>query len=235
MDVKIIEHHLITPSVTGYTIETPQGFDYIAGQFINVEIPVLNCDNRCNKRNSSLVSAPYEPNLMISMRHGVSRFKQTFENIPIGTIIKMTGPLGHFTLKEDDAPVVMISGGIGITALYSMVKDATRRKLSKHIRLLYSNTTQADVPFYEHLKQCARDNPNFKFILTLTQEPEDSGWTGKRGRIDEAMIKEVTQNTNTTTFYICGPVGMVLGLKKVLVDLGIPFERLKTELFTGYP
>jgi ferredoxin-NADP reductase len=90
------------------------------------------------------------------------------------------------------------------------------------------------VPFFEHLKQCARENPNFKFNLTLTQELDRSDWRGKRGRIDEAMIKEVTQDMNNTVFYVCGPPSMVMELKQILIGSGIPFERIKTELFTGY-
>lgn len=221
-----------TPSVFTYRFVKPPGFLYKAGQFINIEIPVENPDNRGSKRNSSLASSPTEDFLMISMRRGVSQFKKTLEQIKIGAPVKIVGPLGRFTLNEDETtPAVMLTGGIGITPFRSMIKYATDKKLKKHITLIYSNKTASDIPFQQELFALHAKNEHLTIYHTVTQ---DESWTGKKGRISEELIRECVPSLEKAEYYICGSPQMVTSLRALLATMQIPSERIAFEPFTGY-
>lgn len=233
METTILDHHNETPTITVFTYEKPPGFTYLPGQFINLELPISDCDNRCNKRNFSLLSIPADDFLMTATRHGVSRFKQVFDNLTKDDTVNLIGPFGHFVLNEEPIPAVMLSGGIGITPLHSMTKYAAFHKLPKPITLIYSNNTADDIPFKKDLDEYDRSDMAFRVFYTLTGEPSPN-WRGKVGRIDEAMIKELASDWQQSEYYICGPAQMVMALKKVVTEMGIPLERVKSEMFTGY-
>ena len=73
--------------------------------------------------------------------------------------------------------------------------------------------------------------PNASVILTLTRENEESGWNGSRGRFDKHTFKEIlTQfNLKQTKFFMCGTPGFILGMKEILIDLGIQEDQILHE------
>ena len=235
---EILEVKPETPSVTSFKYTKPANFSYSPGQFTNIELDIADCDERCNKRNFSLVSSPTDDYLMFATRAGASRFKQTTETLTNGNQFHLTGPFGRFILNEDErVGAVMLSGGIGITPLHSMIKYATYKQLPKPITLIYSNSTADDIPFKKDLDEYATQNKHFQAHYTVTNTadtPPSGGWTGRKGRIDETMIQELIPNWQICEFYVCGPAQMVIEIKKLLVNMGLDVEKLKSELFTGY-
>lgn len=148
--------------------------------------------------------------------------------------MNFTGPFGHFTLNEDPhVPAVMLSGGIGITPLHAMTKYAASKNLPKPITLIYSNTTADDIPFKTDLDEYHASDMSFRVYYSLTGEPAPD-WKGIVGRIDEMMIRELAPDWQGSEYYICGPAQMVIELKKMVAGMGIPVERIKSEMFTGY-
>ena len=234
METTILDHFEVTPTVTAFLFTKPVNFTYLPGQFTNIEIFVPDCDERCNKRNFYLLSIPSDDFLMIATRHGVSRFKQTLEQFTKNKPLHMTGPYGRFVLSDDPSiPAVMLSGGIGITPLHAMIKHAAYKKLPKPITLIYANTAAFDIPFKKDLDGYHQSDMNFQVFYTITGEIHPD-WKGKTGRINEDMIRNLAPNWEKREFYISGPAQMVLSLKKLVADMGIPAERIKSELFTGY-
>jgi len=230
--VTLVKKTPVTSSVTAFYFAKPQGFIFQPGQFINLEIPVTDCDNRCNKRNFSVAAAPFERYLMIAIRNGTSRFKQTLQDLPVGTEVKLVGPMGRFVLNEEvTQPAAMLTGGIGITPLFSMLKHATHEHLKKPLTLIFSNKSQSDIPFKTELDELDRKNDFLTIHHTLT---DDETWGGHKGRIDEQVIKKLIRNWQSAEYYLCGPMAMVEELKAALLQMQIPDELVKFEQFTGY-
>lgn len=228
MDTKIIAIKQETPTVTSFILEKPPGFSYIAGQYINIAIPCASADNRGAKRNCSLASAPYEDTLLLSFRHGISTFKKSIETLTVGTPLTFIGPFGRFVINEDTSTAaVFLTGGIGITPFYAMMKDITRKQIPKKMTVLYSNKIAADVPFKNELEYLDEINPHVAIHYNFTQET-----TGKR--IDLEMIKDLVPNYMECEYYMCGIPKMTLDFKKMLEEIGITKERIHFEVFTGY-
>ncbi|MEG0580405.1 MAG: FAD-binding oxidoreductase, partial [Niameybacter sp.] len=57
-------------------------------------------------------------------------------SIDVGGIIESTVPMGVFTLKEGEEPIVLIAGGIGVTPILSMALAA--REENRKVKLIYS-------------------------------------------------------------------------------------------------
>ena len=67
--------------------------------------------------------------------------------------------------------------------------------------------------------------------LALTRSwPE--GWTGHRGRVDEALLDTATwPASEAPAIYVCGPTGFVEAISRQMVARGHAPGRIKTERF----
>ncbi|MEK6932763.1 MAG: FAD-dependent oxidoreductase, partial [Nanoarchaeota archaeon] len=129
---------------------------------------------------------------------------------------------------------VMLSGGIGITPLRSMIKYSLDKKLKIKITLFYSNKVPEEILYQKGLETFAK-NRNFTLISTIT-EPEESkeSWKGLIGRIDANLIKKYVKDFDNKIFYICGPPKMVDLMQNILKEMNIPQDQIKIEHFFGY-
>jgi NAD(P)H-flavin reductase len=133
-------------------------------------------------------------------------------------------------------PAIFLSGGIGVTPFRSMIKYATDKQLPLKITMFDSNRNEQNILYKEEFDEWANKNRNLKVIYTMTDE-NSAGWAGEKGRIGRAMIaRHVTDSElGKSTFYICGPPGMLNAMKDLLKnELQVPDDRVKAEEFTGY-
>ena len=204
-------------------------FDYKPGQYVILELDAEDLEG--NTRPLSIASSPTEGFILLSTKIRDTPFKQKLIALKPGDKVKVKGPMGMFTLKEDAKEIVFLGGGIGITPFRDMIKYATDKKLPIKLTLLYSNKTAADIVYKDEWEAFQKQNPNLKVVHTIT---DDASWHGRKGRINEAMIKEFCSDVNTAIFYICGPPGMVTGLYELLKTMNIPQSNIKIEKFAGY-
>ncbi|HEU4677732.1 MAG TPA: FAD-dependent oxidoreductase [Candidatus Paceibacterota bacterium] len=220
-----------------FSFAKPEGFEYMAGQSLDlILVNPPETDDEGNKRAFSITSDPSSPELKIATRMRDTAFKRVLRDMGEGTEIEVEGPFGSFTLHENAArPAVFLAGGIGITPFHAMVHDATTRKLPNKIILFYSNRRPEDATFLEGLTRQASENPNFTFVPTMTDmEKSKAEWSGATGYIDEALVKKHVDLAASPIFYLAGPAGMVAAMRKMLNDMGVSNDDIRTEEFSGY-
>ena len=161
-----------------------------------------------------------------------SAFKQTLLEIPIGSEVEVETPKGDFILPDDTSrPLVFVAGGIGITVFRSMLLYIQEESLPYRATLIYSNRSQAEAAFLDELRFLEKQNPNFRLILTMTQDPD---WPGEKRRIDARFFQEYLADLNSYTFMIAGPPGMVEAMESSLRKAGVRAENVIPEGYTGY-
>ena len=228
LEPKIIETKQETPTVHSIKAEK-QNFDYKPGQYVMIE---LETGDEENIHPLSIASSPTEDFLLFSTKISESPFKKIFCSLKVGDKIKIKGPFGAFVLKEDAKEIVFLGGGIGITPFRSMIQYATDKKLPIKLILLYSNRTPDEICYKDEWPLMEKQNPNLNVINTITDDAVN--WSGRKGRIDEKMIKEFVNDFNNAIFYTCGPPAMVDGLSQLLKSMNVPQANTKIEKFTGY-
>ncbi len=211
--------------------------DYKPGQFAFFPLDNVK-DVKGPVRHFSLASSPTEDELIISTRIRDTPYKQALSLLASGAQVKVSKPQGNFTLGDDHKPAVLLSGGIGVTPFRSMIKYATDNRLLTRIAMFDSNRNAQNILYKNEFDSWALENKNLKIIYTITDEEGwKSDWAGERGRIDKNMLDKhlPVEDQQNATFYICGPPGMLQGMRNLLRnELQIPDERIKIEEFTGY-
>jgi len=181
----------------------------------------------------SLASSPTRDYLEFGARISPSPWKQAFRALSPGDQVEVDGPHGHFVLDES-RDAVFVAGGIGVTPLKGMAEYITDTPWPHDALLVFSNPTTDEIAYRDELETLSRTNPRFHVWHTLTQEPPESGWSGRRGRVDGALLAEAVKAYLDPNWYICGSPSMVRATVGTLLGMGVPELRIVYEAFLGY-
>ena len=220
----------LTNDTTSYRFSRPEGLNYKPGQFFYI---TLKQDGKELNKHFSFSSSPADVDYIeFTKKLTLNEFSQALKAVKVGDWARIDAPYGKFTFEGEYPKIALLGGGIGITPFISMCKNATDKCLKSKIALFYGCRTVNDIVFKTEFEDLARKNPNLKIVFTLNQAPPD--WKGAVGIINVDLVKKELPDYKETIFYTCGPPPMVEAMKKLIEELGLPAEKLKLELFTGY-
>jgi ferredoxin-NADP reductase len=209
-------------------------FSFLPGQFVNIElINPPHTDEKGNSRYFSIIlPEDKDADFSVAIRTSQSAFKKFLQEAPISTEVKIGEASGDFLLpKNQEKQLVFIAGGIGIAPFISLLRQAKKDKLKNKIILIYSNKDKESAAFLEELEQYAKENQNFKLILTMTQ---DAAWSGEKRMINSQLIKDYVKDFELALYFIAGPPMMVRSIVAVLSALGVGDQNIKTDYLAGY-
>ena len=220
-----------------FYFQKPAEFHFTPGQFVDLTLlDPPETDAEGNIRTFSIASAPAEEDLVVATRMRDTAFKRVLAKMPLGSELKLEGPLGSFTLHSNPSrPAVFLAGGIGITPFRSMIVNAARQGLAHRIALFYANRRPEDSAFLQELQQSPKANKNLQFIGVMTEiENSKLPWSGETGYIDKAMLARFVPDLSAPIYYIAGPPAMVSAMKTSLTAAGVDSDDVRAEDFAGY-
>jgi ferredoxin-NADP reductase len=184
----------------------------------------------------SIVSAPFENELVIATRMRDSAFKHALGALPEGAGLAIEGPFGSLLRRADrERPAVYIGGGIGITPFISALREAAHEHRAQRRVLVYSNRRPEDAAFLGELSALARADPNFELLATMTAMSQSSQvWNGSTGPIDAALLARAAEGLAQPVYAIAGPPAMAEAMYQTLADVGVIDADIRSESFYGY-
>ncbi|OQV04029.1 hypothetical protein CLAIMM_08979 [Cladophialophora immunda] len=156
------------------------------------------------------------------------------EQLPAGAELDVSNPFGDFTLDvASDEPVVLISGGVGLTPMLSMLGTLVERAPTRPVVFVHAVRNAKVHAMKDYLARVVRDNPQVSKAV-FYEETEAADRPGVDydfvGRIVLADIKDKVLLPNAS-YYLCGPIPFMRLQQKALEDLGVPPERIHSEVF----
>jgi ferredoxin-NADP reductase len=151
-----------------------------------------------------------------------------------GDIIDTKAPSGKFYLDvEVERPVVLISGGIGVTPMLAMARFLTHLKDPREIYFFFGCRSGQDHMFRDEMLELQRTNPKMRLHVCYSR-PETADEPGKafnhEGRVTVERIKEILPSSNFE-YYLCGPGPFMDSLVNGLYEWGVPKKDVKFEAF----
>jgi nitric oxide dioxygenase len=213
------------------------------GQYITVQIdhPKVSA----TARNYSLsdrpgldyyrISVKREPSLAANAPAGlVSNYLH--DAAQQGETLNIGPPCGQFTLdptKMAPRPIALISGGIGITPLMSMLKSLAHHRVATPVYFIHAARNSRHHALANEVRQTAAECRNIRLHFRYDEPLEDD--LGQRhcdstGRIDEKLLSDLLPSIETE-FYLCGPKPFMAGLLHTLKELGVADSRIHYEFF----
>ena len=206
-------------------------FTFVPGQFLNAAFGIGGARmNRSYSISSSPTQRGYvELTVRREPRGAVSR--HIHDLLKVGDPIEAGGPVGRFTFTGTEADsIVLIAGGVGITPLMSIMRYLTARAWAGEIFLVYSCHTPTDFIFQNEVAALQRLNPRLHVSVTVSSA-EETEWRGPRGRISKESLTQTVPDLASRRIHLCGPPAMMASIKAILTEIGVPADRVKTELF----
>ena len=180
----------------------------------------------------TIASSPHQPGRVEFTIRNAGDFTRSILSLRPGQPVWLDGPHGSFTSDSDTCRgVVMIAGGVGITPMMSMVRAAADRGDTRPHRLVVVARSSADLLFRAELGML-RDELDLE-VTEVLRRPHP-GWDGHSGEINIGLLSAVLGTGHehcSLDYFLCGPPGLIHDSLETLEALGIPAERIHTELF----
>lgn len=209
-----------------------------AGQFATLKVEGVELPRPYSFARDPRLEAPGEYRFYIRLVAGGEMSSWLTARDRSGTAIEITGPLGAFLLDDSDAPMLLIAGGSGLSAVKALAEEACRRQQARDCLFLHGARTAADLYAAREIAQLAADwhpQHRFEFVQVLSEEPAASGWSGARGLVTEYLRQRYLAPgalaTATLRAWLCGPPPMVEAGLAVLRDAGVPATHIRRDVF----
>lgn len=227
---EVTDVHRSTEDTVTLTLRpTHQWTGFEAGQFVQVGVVI---DGIRHTRCYSPACSQYRDDGRIELTikaHPEGRVSQYLhrEARP-GLVVSLSQADGTFHLPSPRPErILLVSGGSGITPVLSMLRTLLDEGYSGDLTFLHYAYTEKDVCYRRELDAIADGHDNVRIVLAYTQQEEGGDLHGFFGT--EHLDAVAPWYAEAQTF-LCGPPGLMGGVKNVYADLGLT-ERLHLEEF----
>ena len=224
----VITSFVLRPADGGPVIPHKPG-QYLTFRFDSPEIAG-------EKRNYSISAGPNSERYRISVKRedlgAVSRFLH--DQIQVGDVLRATPPAGDFFLADLPArPVVLLSGGVGLTPMVSMVEHIAKAHPELEAHFVHGALNSGVHALDGHVRSLAKDHGGVS-VTTFYSNPLAGDRVGETHDIDGFIsIDWLAANTPfaDADFYLCGPTPFLKVFVTGLVGAGVPADRIHYEVF----
>lgn len=216
--------------ITSFYLTPVDGGPVVAhepGQYIGLRLVINGQEQR---RNYSLSAAANGQELRISVKREpegvVSR--HLHEQLNAGDTLDVFPPAGAFTLKASDKPLVLISGGVGITPTVPMLQEAL--KSARPIHFIHCARNREVHAFRDTIDALAAQHPQLQRYYCYEQADEAVGGDAV-GRLEQDRLAQWLPATRDVDAYFLGPKPFMASVKRSLQALGVPEGQTHYEFF----
>ena len=209
------------------------------GQYLTFALDVPGAGHL--KRNYSISSAPDGRSYRISVkretRPGVPpglASNWLHDHAAPGTVLKVAPPAGEFFLDEkDDGPVVLLSGGVGLTPMMSMLETIARSGSGRPVWYIHGAENGRVHAMGEHARALASQARNITvstFYNTPVQDDQLGVHYDEPGLITADWLARNTP-IQEAAYYLCGPRPFLRAMVGGLARTGVPLGSIHYEFF----
>lgn len=204
------------------------------GQHLPIELDIPGREAPV-ERTYSLSNAPGTDCYRISVKReprGLAS-RHLHDHLQVGAVLQARRPTGDFVLGCTDCPVVLISAGVGLTPLASMLLAFGRTPLRGPVWFIHGARDGRHHPLAREVRDAAARHPAIHTHVAYSRPgPDDRLGVhyDSRGRLDAERVARLYPALDAE-YYLCGPPGFMAELQSGLEQRGVPAERIHTESF----
>ena len=205
--------------------------DFKPGQYIGLRLVV---DGNEIRRNYSLSAAPNGQTYRISVKRetGGLASNHLHDEVGEGSTVELFPPAGAFTLEPGERPLVLISGGVGITPTLAMLEAAL--KTARAVHFIHCARTRGAHAFRHAIDALAHKHPQLARFYCYDEVSEGAPAADAPhavGRLDAQKLAQWLPATRDVDAYFLGPKPFMQQVKSALRALGVPDRQARYEFF----
>lgn len=211
------------------------------GQYVSVKMNMPG-ETYTHIRQYSLSDAPGKPYYRISVKredairnNPAGKVSVYLHNqVKAGDVLWLSAPAGDFVLDRKDArPVVLLSGGVGLTPMVSMLNTLAETDPQRPVTFVHAAQNGDMHAMKEHVEELARKNPQISFHWCYdkpTERDREAHAFHREGYADLPWLQSIVPSKEAS-FYFCGPVPFMKSINGALQKWGVPAEDIHYEFF----
>jgi ferredoxin-NADP reductase/MOSC domain-containing protein YiiM len=227
-------------NVTSLLLEPTDGQPVAAalpGQFVVLRLGPASAP--ALMRSYSLSGEPGASYYRVSVKREAHGAASAYVNdeLQAGDIVQASAARGVFTLRPRDTPVVLLSAGIGVTPVLAMLHALAAAASTREIWWLYGTRNGREHPFAEETRELLKALAHHRsHVCYSSPDPADRPNVDfdACGRVDTKVLHQLDLPRDGD-FYICGPSTFMSDLTAGLAAMGVPRDRIHTEMFGAGP
>ena len=211
-------------------------FRHVPGQHLVLRAIL---DGEDVRRSYSICTSPSVGELSVGIKRIPGGRFSTWATTALSTgdTLEVMAPIGEFGYAPDPeccGHYVALAAGSGITPVLSILTATLETEPASRATLIYGNRTAGSIMFLEDIEALKNRFPDrFSVVHVLSREPHEIPLF--EGRIDPAKIRSLAGSlldvADVDHWFLCGPLDMVEDATATLGELGVPAERIHSELF----
>ena len=237
----VTDVHGESDSVISIRLEDPGGAPLPAarpGQYLTLRIQP-NDESRSLLRNYSLSGPPDAGHYRITVKRehdgAVSGYLHT--RLSVGDRLDIAAPRGTFILDRTEAPVLLISAGIGATPVLAMLHALAKEHSEREIWWLHGTRSSRDHSFAAEARTLLASLPHVHTHVCYSR-PDPNDLQGRdfdsADRLTASLLAELKLPPDAEA-YLCGPAPFMDEISASLAAIGLDASRIHTEPFGPAP
>ncbi|WP_312112787.1 NO-inducible flavohemoprotein [Brevibacillus reuszeri] len=214
---------------------------YEPGQYVSVKVDIPG-EKNTHIRQYSLSDAPGNSYYRISVKREdalgdkpagkVSVYLA--EKIGEGDVLLLSAPAGDFTLdQEDKRPLVLISGGVGLTPMISMLTESLKKNPERSVTFIHAAQNGNLHAMKDAVEGLAMRHPQLTYYWCYekpTDQDRENKAFHKEGYVDLPWLQSVITQKESS-YYFCGPVSFMKAMNRALKEWEVPAADIHYEFF----
>ena len=230
-EFKIVAKVAESAEITSFYFAPADGqaiLDFMPGQYLGMQLFVSGEEIR---RNYSLSARGGNNQYRISVKReaGGRASNYLHDELHVGDSINLFAPSGEFTLAHSDKPLVLISGGVGITPTLAMLEAAL--ETSRPIHFIHCARNGSVHAFRDWIEDLAAKHPQLKRFYLYSEDDGTLPAPHGIGLLDQARLEQWLPINRDLDAYFLGPKGFMAAVKRQLKAAGVPETQARHEFF----
>jgi ferredoxin-NADP reductase/predicted pyridoxine 5'-phosphate oxidase superfamily flavin-nucleotide-binding protein len=223
--------------VTSFVFEARDGGDlprYDAGQYLPIELEIPGIDGPVG-RTYSLSGPPSTDRYRITVRRDPmgAASRHLHDHIEVGAFVNSRTPTGDLVLPDDDAPVALISAGVGITPMAAMLHALAAEGGDRPVWFVHGARDGAHHPLADEIRTLADAVSGIDLHIAYSR-PRAEDVLGSdyqsAGRVDGGLVRALAIPPGAH-YFLCGPTAFMAEIQAALEDAGVTPDKIHTESF----
>lgn len=229
----VVQKNVESSEITSFYFQPVDGKPVIAhkaGQYIGLR---LHVDGQEIRRNYSLSAASTGMAYRISVKRETGGVASNFlhDQVDIGSIVELFPPSGQFTLIDGDKPLVLISGGVGITPTMAMAEASLASGNRPVVFIHYARNAQVQA-FQPMLAKWKAAYPHFSAYVVHGETGNDATcYADAVGLPTVAQLAQWLPAQRDVEAYFLGPKPFMAFIQGALRELAVPDAQSHYEFF----
>lgn len=225
---EVVGKRAVSNDIIEFTVKNDailNGLTVQAGQYITVQVQPKADDNLA-LRHYSICSVDLSAGLKFAVKResteGIPGVVSNYlhDEVQVGDKINLSAPAGDFLLEQNDRPVVLLSGGVGITPILAMLDAQVATNAQRSLVWINATKNQETEAFKAEVAQYLA-KANVAHAATL--------YSADQQRITaEYLAEHLPENAD---IYLCGSVRFMESVIGLLEGLNRPQQTIHFEPF----